>query len=144
MAAAPDPYILIIGCFLVDLGVGIASVTAPVYIAEASTSEIRGSLVSTIMQQFSGINTVMYYSPTIVQMAGFKSNELALQISLLVAAMNAAGTVLGIYLIDHAGRESLALCSLGGVCESLVLLFVSFSHHSSSSTNAGLYGSLAY
>jgi len=47
MATAPDPYVLILGCFLVGLGVGVASVTAPVYIAEASPSEIKGSLVST-------------------------------------------------------------------------------------------------
>jgi len=51
MAAAPDPYILIIGRVLVGLGVGIASVTAPVYIAESSPSEIRGALV--------GINVLM-------------------------------------------------------------------------------------
>lgn len=47
MAAAPNPYVLIVGRLLIGLGVGIASVTAPVYIAEASPSEIRGSLVST-------------------------------------------------------------------------------------------------
>ena len=64
-------------------------------------------------QQFTGINTVMYYSPTIVQMAGFNSNELALLLSLVVAGMNAVGTILGIYLIDHAGRKMLALSSLG-------------------------------
>ncbi|XP_028759857.1 inositol transporter 1 isoform X3 [Neltuma alba] len=261
MAAAPDPYVLILGRLLVGLGVGIASVTAPVYIAEASPSEIRGGLVSTntlmitggqflsylinlaftqvpgtwrwmlgvsglpaviqfvfmlflpesprwlfmkdrqneavnvlskiydfarledeveflrvqseqdhqktkeikywdvfkfkqirlaflagaglqAFQQFTGINTVMYYSPTIVQMAGFRSNELALLLSLIVAAMNAAGTVLGIYLIDHAGRRKLALYSLAGVITSLILLSVSFSSQSSDSTN-GLYGWLA-
>ncbi|KAH1192282.1 Inositol transporter 1 [Glycine max] len=205
MAAAPDPYILIIGRVLVGLGVGIASVTAPVYIAESSPSEIRGALVGinvlmitggqflsylinlaftqnrkeeaiTVLakiydfarledevnllttqsekdcqrrdgirywdvfkskeirlaflagaglqafQQFIGINTVMYYSPTIVQMAGFQSNELALLLSLIVAGMNAAGSVLGIYLIDHAGRRKLALYSLGGVIASLIIL----------------------
>jgi SP family myo-inositol transporter-like MFS transporter 13 len=37
-------------------------------------------------QQFTGINTVMYYSPTIVQMAGFSSNQLALLLSLVIAA----------------------------------------------------------
>ncbi|KAG2309556.1 hypothetical protein Bca52824_029304 [Brassica carinata] len=185
MAAAPDPYVLIAGRFLVGLGVGVASVTAPVYIAEASPSEVRGGLVSTnvlmitggqflsylinsaftqvpgtwrwmlgvsgcpavvqfvlmlfmpesprwlfmknrkeeaiqvltrmydisAFQQFTGINTVMYYSPTIVQMAGFHSNQLALLLSLIVAAMNAAGTVVGIYFIDHCGPK-LALSSL--------------------------------
>ncbi|XP_057424543.1 inositol transporter 1-like isoform X2 [Lotus japonicus] len=256
MAAAPDPYILIVGRLLVGFGVGIASVTAPVYIAELSPSEIRGSLVSTnvlmitggqflsylinlaftqvpgtwrwmlgvsglpavvqfflmlllpesprwlfiknredeaiavltriydfdrledevssittqleqdpqkrddiryldvfkskeirlaflaggglqAFQQFTGINTVMYYSPTIVQMAGFHSNELALLLSLIIAGMNATGTILGIYLIDHAGRKKLALYSLGGVIASLIIL--SFSFFNQSSAN-GLYG----
>ncbi|KAH9783730.1 Inositol transporter 1 [Citrus sinensis] len=193
MAAAPDPYVLILGRVLVGLGVGIASVTAPVYIAEASPSEVRGGLVSTnvlmitsgqflsylvnlaftelpgtwrwmlgvsavpaiiqfvlmlfmpesprwlfmkiltqkyvtmqAFQQFTGINTVMYYSPTIVQMAGFQSNQLALLLSLAVAGTNAVGTIVGIYLIDHFGRKKLALSSLAGVIISLVLLSWAF------------------
>lgn len=77
-------------------------------------------------QQFVGINTVMYYSPTIVQMAGFHSNQLALLLSLIVAGLNAAGTVVGIYLIDHMGRRPLAMMSLGGVFASLIILSLSF------------------
>ena len=78
-------------------------------------------------QQFTGINTVMYYSPTIVQMAGFTSNQLALLLSLIVAAMNAAGTVVGIFLIDRCGRRMLALASLAGVFISLLILGGAFS-----------------
>ncbi|KAJ9558826.1 hypothetical protein OSB04_013440 [Centaurea solstitialis] len=245
MAAAWNPYVIIFGRLLVGLGVGVASVTAPMYIAEAAPSEIRGGLVSTnvlmitsgqflsylvnlaftevrgtwrwmlgvaavpaiiqfflmlflpesprwlymkksrsdaivvlskiydpfrfeeeldqlsaaleeerqrrnaisywdvfrikeirlaflagaglqAFQQFTGINTVMYYSPTIVQMAGFKSNQLALLLSLIVALVNAAGTIVGIYLIDHFGRRKLALSSLSGVILSLILLSVAF------------------
>ncbi|PAN38831.1 hypothetical protein PAHAL_7G201100 [Panicum hallii] len=251
MCAAGGPYILILGRLLVGLGVGVASVTAPVYIAEAAPSEIRGGLVSTnvlmitggqffsylinlsftevpgtwrwmlgvaavpaivqfvlmlflpesprwlywkdekaqaiavlekiydsdrleeevellasssmhefqsdntsyldvfkskelrlafftgaglqAFQQFTGINTVMYYSPTIVQMAGFTSNKLALLLSLIVAAMNAAGTIVGIYLIDRCGRRRLALTSLSGVVISLVILAMAFILQSSSS-----------
>ena len=73
-------------------------------------------------------------------MAGFNSNELALLLSLVVAGMNAVGTILGIYLIDHAGRKMLALSSLGGVFASLVVLSVSFLNQSSSNE---LYGWLA-
>lgn len=46
MALAPNPYVIIVARFFVGLGVGAASVTAPVYIAEVSPSEIRGGLVS--------------------------------------------------------------------------------------------------
>jgi len=60
MGAAPDPYVLIMGRLLVGLGVGIASVTAPVYIAEASPSEIRGSLVSTNVLMITGGQFLSY------------------------------------------------------------------------------------
>lgn len=60
MAAAPDPYILILGRLLVGLGVGVASVTAPVYIAEASPSEIRGGLVSTNVLMITGGQFLSY------------------------------------------------------------------------------------
>jgi SP family myo-inositol transporter-like MFS transporter 13 len=46
MAAAPGPMILICGRFLVGLGVGVASMTVPLYIAEVSPPEKRGSLVT--------------------------------------------------------------------------------------------------
>lgn len=60
MTAAPNPYILIFGRLLVGLGVGVASVTAPVYIAEASPSEIRGSLVSTNVLLITGGQFLSY------------------------------------------------------------------------------------
>lgn len=46
MAAAPAPWVIIIGRLLVGLGVGMASMTAPLYISEASPAKIRGALVS--------------------------------------------------------------------------------------------------
>ncbi|KAI3948280.1 hypothetical protein MKW98_011866 [Papaver atlanticum] len=60
MAAAPDPYVLIFGRLLVGLGIGAASVTAPVYIAEASPSEIRGGLVSTNVLMITGGQFLSY------------------------------------------------------------------------------------
>lgn len=60
MAAAPNPYVLIFGRLLVGLGVGTASVTAPVYIAEASPSEIRGALVGTNVLMITGGQFLSY------------------------------------------------------------------------------------
>lgn len=79
-----------------------------------------------IFQQFVGINTVMYFSPTIVQLAGFASNQTALLLSLITAGLNAFGSILSIYFIDKTGRKKLALISLGGVVLSLALLTVTF------------------
>lgn len=47
MALAPSPSIIIMGRIQVGLGVGMASMTSPLYISEASPHRIRGALVST-------------------------------------------------------------------------------------------------
>ncbi|CAN1249198.1 Probable inositol transporter 2 [Linum perenne] len=47
MAASPGPATLIVGRVFVGLGVGMASMTSPLYISEASPAKIRGALVST-------------------------------------------------------------------------------------------------
>ena len=47
MAFSPTPRVIIVGRVFVCLGVGMASMTAPLYISEASPARIRGALVST-------------------------------------------------------------------------------------------------
>lgn len=47
MASAPNPALIIVGRVFVGLGVGMASMTAPLYISEASPARVRGALVST-------------------------------------------------------------------------------------------------
>lgn len=94
-----------------------------------TSKEIRSAFICgaglQLFQQFAGISIIMYYSPTIIQMAGFKSNQAALFLSLIVSGMNAGFTVLGIYLIDVVGRKKLALGSLSGVIAALALLSAS-------------------
>ncbi|KAB2029301.1 hypothetical protein ES319_D05G152700v1 [Gossypium barbadense] len=75
-----------------------------------------------VFQQFVGINTVMYYSPTIVQLAGFASNRTAFLLSLVTAGLNAFGSIVSIYFIDRTGRKKLLIISLTGVVVSLGVL----------------------
>ncbi|HRG09653.1 MAG TPA: MFS transporter, partial [Cyclobacteriaceae bacterium] len=49
-AFAPDPYLFSFFRFIGGIGVGVSSVVAPTYIAEISTSNVRGRLVA--MYQF--------------------------------------------------------------------------------------------
>lgn len=260
MAAAPNVAMLIAGRILVGLGVGVASMTAPLYIAEASPAKIRGALVTMnvlfitggqflsycinlaftkapgtwrwmlgvagipavlqgilmfflpesprwlfrqerhgeaievlvkiypkpedvqqevgelqaavaadaeqrsvsslraigqllfykptrmaltagvglqIFQQLVGINTVMYYSPSIVELAGFASHQTALLLSLIVSGLNALGTIVGMMLIDRCGRRRLLLFSLTGVIIALAILTAAFhiTSHDSPSIN---------
>jgi len=97
-----------------------------------NSPELRPAVVAgvglSILQQFVGINTVMYYSPTIVQLAGFASNTTALLLSLITSGLNALGSLLGMYLIDRTGRRRLAIVSLSGVILSLAMLTAAFNY----------------
>lgn len=86
-----------------------------------------------IFQQFVGINTVMYYSPTIVQLAGFASNDTALKLSLVTSGLNACGSIVSIVFIDKTGRKKLLIISLIGVIISLAVLTGVFHHTTSHS-----------
>ncbi|KAG4199442.1 hypothetical protein ERO13_A05G147100v2 [Gossypium hirsutum] len=90
------------------------------------TKAVRRGLTAGVglqaFQQFVGINTVMYYSPTIVQLAGFASNRTALLLSLVTAGLNAFGSIVSIYFIDRTGRKKLLIISLIGVVVSLGVL----------------------
>ncbi|XP_028797615.1 probable inositol transporter 2 [Neltuma alba] len=79
-----------------------------------------------IFQQFVGINTVMYYSPTIIQLAGITSNQTALLLSLITSGLNAFGSIISIYFIEKIGRKKLALISLVGCALSLCIIFAPF------------------
>ncbi|EFX79628.1 hypothetical protein DAPPUDRAFT_304502 [Daphnia pulex] len=79
-----------------------------------------------MFQQIAGINTVMYYSATIIQMAGFYDTSKAIWLSALVASVNFICTFLGIYLVEKVGRRRLTLGSLLGVVLSLAFLAVGF------------------
>ncbi|KAJ6779098.1 INOSITOL TRANSPORTER 4-LIKE [Salix koriyanagi] len=262
MAVAPNPWVIIIGRILVGLGVGMASMTAPLYISEASPARIRGALVSTnglmitggqflsylinlaftrapgtwrwmlgvagipavvqfvlmlslpesprwlyrkdrvdearailekiypahevedelnalklsvdaekadeaiigegmiakvkgalknrvvrrglyagitvqVAQQFVGINTVMYYAPTIVQFAGFASNSVALALSLITSGLNAVGSIVSMCFVDRYGRRRLMLVSMTGIIFFLVILSVVFMEASSHAPKIG-------
>ena len=50
-----------------------------------------------VLQQICGINTVMYYTPTILEIAGFVDKRQALFLSILPAFVNAVGTLIGMW-----------------------------------------------
>ncbi|KAK6139046.1 hypothetical protein DH2020_027213 [Rehmannia glutinosa] len=79
-----------------------------------------------VAQQFVGINTVMYYSPTIVQLAGFASNKTALALSLITSGLNAVGSIVSMAFVDRFGRRRLMIISMFGIIICLVALSVLF------------------
>nr|UQE85996.1 inositol transporter 4 isoform [Mesembryanthemum crystallinum] len=270
MAVSPAPWMIIIGRVVVGLGVGMASMTAPLYISETSPAEIRGALVSTngllitfgqflsylinlgftrvrgtwrwmlgvaavpaflqcilmltlpesprwlyrneklseaeeilgriyppeevqeemralkasidherevegdmanasmltkvkkacankvvrrglaagvtvqVAQQCVGINTIMYYSPTIVQLAGIASNSTAMALSLVTSGLNAIGSVVSMLFVDRKGRRSMMMISMVGVIICLTALGVTFHLASKSAPMVSLHESVHF
>lgn len=77
------------------------------------------------LQQFAGINTVMYYAASIYEMSGFSTNA-SIWLSGFTALAQVAGIAVSIALVERKGRRPLLLASLAGVMGSLVLLGLSF------------------
>lgn len=79
-----------------------------------------------IAQQITGINTVIYYAPTIFKLAGLSSASVAILASVGVGIVNVVLTVAAMQLIDRVGRRPLLLVSLAGMALSLFVLGLAF------------------
>ncbi len=79
-----------------------------------------------IAQQITGINTVIYYAPTILDFAGFSSASVAILASVGVGIVNVLLTLVAMQLIDRVGRRPLLLVSLAGMAVSLFVLGLAF------------------
>jgi len=66
-------------------------------------------------QQFTGINTIIYYSPKIFKMAGIESNTLTILPAILLGAVNVLFTVVSIMLLDKLGRRPLYFIGMIGM-----------------------------
>jgi len=80
----------------------------------------------TVLQQVTGINTIIYYGPRIFSLAGITSNRNAIFATLLVAVTNVLATIIALVLVDRAGRKPLLYVGLTGMTASLFLLAYSF------------------
>jgi sugar porter (SP) family MFS transporter len=78
-----------------------------------------------IFQQIVGINTVIYYAPTILKMAG-QQNTGALTQSLYIGLTNVVFTIVAILLLDRLGRRFFLLFGTSCLTVALVVLGVFF------------------
>jgi SP family galactose:H+ symporter-like MFS transporter len=95
-----------------------------------------------VLQQVTGINTVIYYAPTIVQDAGINSDSAAILASIGVGVVNVAATVWALYLVSRHGRRPLLVVGVSGMVAALILLGISFEIGSGDLVTAIAIGSL--
>ncbi|XP_066393878.1 inositol transporter 4-like isoform X1 [Miscanthus floridulus] len=125
-------------------GAGLAGTLRKAFGSVVVRRGLTAGVLCQVAQQFVGINTVMYYSPTIVQLAGFASNSTALALSLVTSGLNAAGSVVSMFFVDKAGRRRLMLLSLTGVVACLGMLSGVFFAVDSHSPDVSLAGTALF
>ena len=73
-----------------------------------------------------GINTIIYYAPTIFKTAGFDSNLTAIYATTGIGIVNFVMTIVAVFFTDRLGRKPLLYFGLTGVMLSLFALGTSF------------------
>jgi len=78
-----------------------------------------------VFQQITGINTVIYYAPTLLQGAGF-GNSGALLANVVNGCVNVGMTIVAIWLLDKVGRRPLLLTGTAGMAVGMAITALSF------------------
>ena len=79
-----------------------------------------------LLQICTGINTIIYYAPTIFKTAGFDSNLTAIYATTGIGVVNFIMTIVAVFFTDRIGRKPLLYFGLTGVMLSLFALGTSF------------------
>ena len=82
-------------------------------------------LVMAVAQQLIGVNTVIYYAPTILKLTGLSTGSAITQ-ALSVGITNVIFTVIAILILDRVGRRPLLIVGTIGCIVSLIALGVFF------------------
>lgn len=78
------------------------------------------------IQQFSGINAVIYYSTRIFEMAGFGSSSTQIMATVGVGVVNTLSTLVAVRFLDQWGRKPILYTGLIGTAVSLSTLAAAF------------------
>ena len=78
-----------------------------------------------MLQQFVGINTIIYYAPTIIKDTGLGASASILA-TVGIGIVNVLFTLVAIYLIDRIGRKKLLLYGLSGMTLGTIILGLGF------------------
>jgi sugar porter (SP) family MFS transporter len=98
--------------------------------ASLLTPAIKPALIVAIglafFQQVTGINTIIYYAPTIFENAGFGTASHAILASICIGVTNVIFTLISLPLIDRVGRRPLLIMGVTGMFVCLALCGIAF------------------
>jgi MFS transporter, SP family, arabinose:H+ symporter len=122
----------------IRLSVDQASTTKQTLFSHIYFKPISIAFLVAMFNQFSGINAILYYAPRIFELSGLSSSDSLFQ-SILIGIINGVSTIIGIILIDRAGRKKLLI--IGSIGMSVCLALVAKTFYTQ---NFSAYGLLIY
>src|ERR1022692_4121501 len=100
------------------------------HLSDLFATSVRPALIVgiglAIFQQLTGINTVIYYAPLIIQSAGISSASGAILATAGIGVVNVLMTIVAMWLIDRMGRRPLLLIGIAGMIVTLGILGLAF------------------
>jgi sugar porter (SP) family MFS transporter len=87
------------------------------------------AVVLAVLQQITGINTILYYGSIIFTEHSGQSATSAIGANALIGGINFAGTIVALFIIDRVGRKPLLLFASGGMALALGALVVGLQLH---------------
>jgi sugar porter (SP) family MFS transporter len=95
-----------------------------------------------VFQQITGINTIIYYAPTLLSNAGF-GHSAALLANVVNGGVNVGMTIVAIWLLDKTGRRPLLLTGTAGMAVGMVTVALTFLIGGSHLHGAGAFVAIA-
>ncbi|MBE7169368.1 MAG: sugar porter family MFS transporter [Williamsia sp.] len=115
--------------------------------AEVLKPWLRVPLIITIgiffFQQFSGVNTIIYYSPIIFKMAGIVSNTASIIPAIIIGTVNVLACLFSVFMLDKMGRRKLYFAGIIGMIPSLALLGACFHFKEALGSNLPVFAVLS-
>jgi sugar porter (SP) family MFS transporter len=78
-----------------------------------------------IFQQITGINTIIYYAPTILKQADFGDSASTLTTA-GIGGLNFAATVVALLVVDRIGRRPMLIAGMAGMLSTMAIISVAF------------------
>ncbi|KAJ4175320.1 hypothetical protein NW754_002322 [Fusarium falciforme] len=102
-----------------------------------------GSLIM-FMQQWSGIDSIIYYAPIIFRSLGLDGRTISLLATGVVGVVNVITTVPAMLLLDKVGRKPLLICGSAGMflCQLIIEIIVAKCSHDWESYRAAGWGAV--
>lgn len=130
-----------------EVSLELSEIKNSLFVKQASFREIFSPWVRPVLflgamlgfiQQVTGINTIIYYAPTIFQLAGFPDASSSILATVGIGIVNVMATIFAIFYLDKLGRRPLLLAGLTGMC--ICLLGLSYAFYSGVEMNSTLRG----